>query len=407
MIKRLYLASPSAYLYLLGTFISNLGDGIFTLIISKVLYDKTGSVFAFGLVLIIQNLASFLLNLVAGYVADIKRPQLISEIADSLRGIILILGVIFLGSSDIVVILMVLMILLNLIMPFFRAANFKIVASIQRGQLRLLSLNGLRSSVNQSGQLLGVALATPLIALNLTKMALIIDAITFLSSFVCTVFLKFRKEEQVKAKNRLGLKQLYTDWFQLLRSLFLSKKMFLLVFFASIDSVIVAFINLMEIKYATVVLKNSVYLTVLDGAFALGAMLNFTIIYLIFEKFTFAKISWLGLFFQALGFIGLTLTTSVYVATLFMFVIGVFNGASQSLFQTQLHVSFANEMKGKISSLRDAMVSLLNIIMIPIFSRLLNLNLKLGFIIFSISIIIICIAIFFIFNKRNYRESEL
>ena len=404
MSTKLKYASQSVYLYLFGTFISNLGDGIFTLIISKVLYDKTGSVSAFGLVLIIQNLASFLLNLVAGYIADIKRPQLISEIADSLRGIILILSVIFLGTEDIVTILMISMILLNLIMPFFRAANFKIVASIQRGKLRLLSLNGLRSSVNQSGQLLGVALATPLIALNLTKLALIIDVITFFTSVVCTIFLKFRKGQQTKTENSLGLKQLYVDWFQLLKSLFVSKRLFLLVFFASIDSVIVAFINLMEIKYATAILKNSVYLTVLDGAFALGAMLNFTIIYLLFEKFAFARISWSGLFLQALGFIGLTLTTSVYVATAFMFIIGLFNGASQSLFQTQLHVSFANEMKGKISSLRDAMVALLNIIMIPIFSRLLNLNLKLGFVIFSISIVIICITIFYVFNKMKVQK---
>lgn len=90
-----------------------------------------------------------------------------------------------------------------------------------------------------------------------------------------------------------------------------------------------------------------------------------------------------------------------------MFLIGIFNGASQSLFQIQLHVSFANEMKGKISSLRDAMVALLNIIMIPIFSRLLNLNLKLGFIIFSVSIIIICIAIFYVFHKKDYKDSGL
>lgn len=57
--RKLKLASSSVYLYLLGTFVSNLGDGIFTLIISKILYDKTGSVSAFGLVLIIQNVASF------------------------------------------------------------------------------------------------------------------------------------------------------------------------------------------------------------------------------------------------------------------------------------------------------------------------------------------------------------
>ena len=153
--KKLKLASSSVYLYLLGTFVSNLGDGIFTLIISKILYDKTGSVSAFGLVLIIQNVASFLLNLLAGYIADIKKPQFISEIADNLRGIMIILGIIFLRlSNNIIVVLMILMLILNLIVPFFRAANFKIIASIQRGGLGLLPLNGLRSSVNQSGQLL-------------------------------------------------------------------------------------------------------------------------------------------------------------------------------------------------------------------------------------------------------------
>lgn len=199
--RKLKLASSSVYLYLLGTFVSNLGDGIFTLIISKILYDKTGSVSAFGLVLIIQNVASFLLNLLAGYIADIKKPQFISEIADSLRGIMIILGIIFLRlSNNIIVVLMILMLILNLIVPFFRAANFKIIASIQRGGLGLLPLNGLRSSVNQSGQLLGVAIATPLIAFNLTIPALLIDALTFFTSFICTIFLKFNKEHPVQIK---------------------------------------------------------------------------------------------------------------------------------------------------------------------------------------------------------------
>lgn len=400
--KKLKLASSSVYLYLLGTFVSNLGDGIFTLIISKILYDKTGSVSAFGLVLIIQNVASFMLNLLAGYIADIKKPQFISEIADGLRGIMIILGIIFLRlSNNIIVVLMILMLILNLIVPFFRAANFKIIASIQRGSLGLLPLNGLRSSVNQSGQLLGVAIATPLIAFNLTIPALLIDALTFFASFICTIFLKFNKEHPVQIKvSDNKLKKMYFEWFKLLRALFISKKLLLLVFFSSIDSVIVAFINLMEIKYATVVLKNSVYLTVLDGFFALGAMLNFTIIYLLFERFNFSEISWSGLFFQALAFIGLTLTSSIYVSTIFIFIIGIFNGASQSLFQTQLHTSFDETMKGKISSLRDAMVAFLNLVMIPVFSRLLNFNLYIAFWIFALCILVSSISVFLIFRLK-------
>lgn len=400
--KKLKLASSSVYLYLLGTFVSNLGDGIFTLIISKILYDKTGSVSAFGLVLIIQNVASFMLNLLAGYIADIKKPQFISEIADSLRGIMIILGIIFLRlSNNIIVVLMILMLILNLIVPFFRAANFKIIASIQRGSLGLLPLNGLRSSVNQSGQLLGVAIATPLIAFNLTIPALLIDALTFFTSFICTIFLKFNKEHPVQIKvSDNKLKKMYFEWFKLLRTLFISKKLLLLVFFSSIDSVIVAFINLMEIKYATVVLKNSVYLTALDGSFALGAMLNFTIIYLLFERFNFSEISWSGLFCQALAFIGLTLTGSIYVSTIFIFIIGIFNGASQSLFQTQLHTSFDETMKGKISSLRDAMVAFLNLIMIPVFSRLLNFNLCIAFWIFALCILVSSISVFLIFRLK-------
>lgn len=195
---------------------------------------------------------------------------------------------------------------------------------------------------------------------------------------------------------------MYFEWFKLLRTLFISKKLLLLVFFSSIDSVIVAFINLMEIKYATVVLKNSVYLTVLDGFFALGAMLNFTIIYLLFERFNFSEVSWSGLFFQALAFIGLTLTSSIYIATIFIFIIGIFNGASQSLFQTQLHTSFDETMKGKISSLRDAMVAFLNLIMIPVFSRLLNFNLYIAFWIFALCILVSSISVFLIFRLKMF-----
>ncbi len=134
--------------------------------------------------------------------------------------------------------------------------------------------------------------------------------------------------------------------------------------------------------------------------FALGAMLNFTIIYLLFERFNFSEVSWSGLFFQALAFIGLTLTSSIYIATIFIFIIGIFNGASQSLFQTQLHTSFDETMKGKISSLRDAMVAFSNLIMIPVFSRLLNFNLYIAFWIFALCILASSISVFLIFRLK-------
>lgn len=75
---KMFKGNKSVILFIFGTFISNIGNGMFSLIVGQMLYAATGSVGAFGLILIIQNLSSLLLNIIAGYVADLIDAKKVS-----------------------------------------------------------------------------------------------------------------------------------------------------------------------------------------------------------------------------------------------------------------------------------------------------------------------------------------
>ena len=75
-----------ARLMLCATLVSNIGNGIQTLTIGKLLYDSTGSVAAFGFVIVVEYLMLFLANALAGSAADRYRPRRTLVTVDSVRG---------------------------------------------------------------------------------------------------------------------------------------------------------------------------------------------------------------------------------------------------------------------------------------------------------------------------------
>ncbi|KRM34813.1 hypothetical protein FC83_GL001950 [Agrilactobacillus composti DSM 18527 = JCM 14202] len=374
---------------MIGTFVSNIGNGMFSLIVSKVLYDKTGSVTAFGIVIIVQNIASLLLNIVAGYSADRFSTRRVSMIADFLQGLLILSGAILLRFGDQIIVLMTVMVLVNFVLPFFRAANFKIIPELNRGETKLISLNGFRSSLNQSGQLIGVALAAPLIFMHWTIAALVINATSFFISCFCTSRLKLKQANTPTKLGKVG--NLYRSWVDIIRTLFLDKQLLLLLIFTIFDYISVSFVNLMEIKYATVTLHNAALLSLLDGAFAVGAMSAFLLINIWFSRVRFHTIAWVGLLIQGLMFIALCIFNDLVIAAIVMFIIGVFNGCSVSIFQTELHKIFKDNDRGRISSFRDVLVSIGTIIVIPVASRALNLDLNFGLIVFGVFLIVIAV----------------
>ena len=78
---------PSAALWFLaGTFASNIGNGMHTLAAGALLYQQTGTVAAFGVVVVIEQAVTFLMQAVAGPSVDRGDPRRAAMLAEIVRG---------------------------------------------------------------------------------------------------------------------------------------------------------------------------------------------------------------------------------------------------------------------------------------------------------------------------------
>lgn len=377
--------------YLSGTFISSIGDGMFYLAISKLAFDLTKSMSVIGIVLIIQSMTSFGANFLAGYFVDIHSPKRISILSDNLQGLVVLLGTFILLFSNIGIFsLYALMFVVSFVNPFFRAANFKILPQIDKESLELIKLNGLRSSVKQGGLLLGATIVAPLVSFHATPFALILDSLTFFISAFCTFKIKLNdnyKETTIKKEKKKN------NWIQFLKLLLNNRILLILILFSIFDYWTLNFFNLIEIKYATDILHNAIFISLLDGSYAIGAMLSFLLINHFYAKLEFRQIAWIGLFIEAIIIVFLAFIHQIIFVTFSLIVMGIFTGASISVFQSKFHRDTNASYQGKISSIRDTLISASTLLIVPIFVGSLNKKFIVGMSYFGGTILIVSLLL--------------
>jgi len=72
--------------------VNNIGNGVYTLTIARIGYEKTGSPAIFGQLLVAEYIIIFLLQMYAGMITDRKNPKYICVTCDMIRGISLFLS---------------------------------------------------------------------------------------------------------------------------------------------------------------------------------------------------------------------------------------------------------------------------------------------------------------------------
>lgn len=82
LINKIAQLPNSIKFIMLATFITNIGNGMYTIAVSKLVYDKTHSAMAFGGVIIIQYVVMFALQFLSGSLVDRNNPKYISIICD-------------------------------------------------------------------------------------------------------------------------------------------------------------------------------------------------------------------------------------------------------------------------------------------------------------------------------------
>lgn len=394
---------------LIATLISNIGNGMNTIAISKLLYDKTGSALAFGGVILLDYVIAFGFQFISGSVVDRNNPKKVSITSDCIRGIVLALtGIAVNTVNNGIYLLPISLIIVNIVNPFYRSSNFKIVPLLVEDSLLLLKMNSIISTLLQTGQLLGVALVAPILVHLNSGWALIIDGITFLIAGLLVCFVKFNVKENQNINEKKSNLSLYKDWKEILKLIKEEKSILIHILISSGDYLAVNFINIILVPMVTLWYKNNSYcISLFDGGFAVGAIFSVVLIYKAYKIIGLKKSSWLGLMIEGLIFVGIMISRWPIITISLTFSLGLFNAYSISIFQTSLQERIPVSMKGRIGSLKNLIIYILSLIFVPIISKLVDYSLTIAIFICACIILLYSISSIIINRKKIFGENYL
>lgn len=407
-IKRLSRRMSNTTIYILiGTFITNLGNGMFTISISKMLYDRTGSFFAFGIVILLENILSFLMEFIAGYTADTKNPKQVVIVSDVIRGItIFVAGILIYLYQEPLYFLPIALIINNFISPFYKSANFKFISIAEHGRLKLIEVNSIHGAIYQAGQLVGIALAAPILYYLNPETAIIVNGVSFLVSAFMNSRAKLSFNIETKRFSRKIIFDVLNEWKLVFLKLLKARSQAIHIFGSSGDYLSISFINLMLVPLVTIRYNNIMYVSIFDASFAIGAMLSFIITNRYSRKYRLSESCWVGLLAQSLFFMLLAITNNRDMTVMIMLGFGIFNGMSIAIFKTSMQRRFNDTIKGKIASLKNFCVSVISLIIIPLASNIYDRSLNLGLVASAIILLVFTVISTYLSKTEYFQKFE-
>ncbi|MFD6509140.1 MFS transporter [Bacillus sp. NPDC060175] len=202
-------ASPHFKFLWIGQLLSTLGSSITMVILPVVVYSLTGSTVVMGMTMAMYMLPNILALPFAGLVVDrINRVKLML-FTDIIRCILMLLlaTLIFMDVLTIPL-LYVLVALYGLMEGIFQPAYSAVRAKVFVPEIRNAA-NALTQMSNQGIRLIGPALGGLIVSVTSAGIGFGLDAVTYLLSFVCLLFLKEIKFNKVQKfeRNKVNYKQ--------------------------------------------------------------------------------------------------------------------------------------------------------------------------------------------------------
>lgn len=373
--------SNSAKLVLGSVFITNIGNGIHTLTIGKLLYDQTGSTVSFGLVFLAEYVINLLLQVFAGSFVDRGDPKKVLYYSDLIRGVIICIasGMIIFTSPFWWIIFIT--IAINVAKPFYRSATFTLGPTLAPTEDLLNKFNGYHVSSLQVGQILGVIIAGLILQIFSPYTGLLINGLTFIIAGILILFTNIPYDNKTKVEeNNFNLKSIISDWKEVFILLKEKKQLGLLILLSSSDYIVVTFLNLALVPLVFIRFNdNSIWLSVFDGSFALGAILAGSISSLVINKLGKHIIILMSSFGSGTVFILLSYTPDFYIIIPLIMLLGVITTFSFTVFITSIQQQSTGPIKGRIGATRNFSLSLLSLILIPFITFSHDHSLSLGF----------------------------
>ncbi|MEQ4454263.1 MFS transporter [Kosakonia sacchari] len=399
--------TTSAYLMLGANLVSNIGNGMRTLVAGIALYNQSGSAMDFGIVIVLEYIVLFVVNVLAGPWADRYNPKYTMLVVDLLRGITVCLVCTQLNSGYLFFWIALLTVVVQVGKPFYRSSTFVLEPALVKPE-QLTRYNGFAVAAMQLGQLVGISLAGLVLSLSGVQAALMITGLSFLLSALSIAFVIVPSTiEYASHHEGRGLlkwfHQLVQDWVDVAKFMRRNKGLTTLTTLGVSDYLTPSFLNIFLAILVVQRFEGAPYaLSLLDGSFALGAMLSGLFADRLVASVGPRLTSIIGITGQGLMFIGIASGGPGEWAVAATFFIGVMNSLSYMGIYTTLQLRIKGPFKGRISLVRSLIATLLACIFIPPVTHLSDSSLTLaliaaGSVSFGFSLVVLIIPSIILF----------
>ncbi|ALS38439.1 MFS family permease [Enterococcus rotai] len=413
MTRRKYYNDPQ-FLLPMGMLISNIGNGMYVLAVGMILYNQTGKTSSFALILVLEAVLAFLTQSFASIAADNGRAKSAAVISEILRGIIIVIAGFFsmLGITSSLVFAAT---LLSLLRPFYRTSIFTIGPLIAHDS-DLAKYNARTSTYQQIGQFMGAGFAGIIIAIFSPYVAIFINGISYFCSafFVKISYIPNQQEESIlEFFNNFKLfspKNVLHDWKEMILHLAKHRIILFIALIGTIDFVIVSFINLTYAPLLSFINVGSSWLSIWDSLFAIGAIIGVNLFGRNEKIHHTFYIALIALSIEGIA-IGLLVIDQKYIICVAMLLLGITNAISVSMFSFTLQMKSKQEFMGRVSGIRQMLISFSTTMLIPVLSTTINMNFKKGIMLMT-TIIIICVLVAsfllrsIIFKKKGVNDVD-
>jgi MFS family permease len=393
---------------LTSVLITNIGNGMHTIAVGKLLYDQTGSAAAFGFVIVVEYIINFLMQLSAGSLVDRGKPKQVCVYTDIVRGLFICLASFMVFSTYGYLWILAVVLVLHTGTPFYRAATFAIGPAVAPGDL-LTRYNGLNSTFVQIGQLLGAASVGFIIQFFGTDVAFAMNGVSFilagLAVWVATIP---PIEAKTSSSDHSWVTNFIDDWSEIWRLLRSNLALSWHIVLCGGDVLAVSLINLSLVPLVSERFgNNSYWLSAFDSSFAIGAMAAAIFAPKVIARLDLRNMAGLGIGAQGLLYAILSFLYNPYIVMLVMVAIGAMNACSLIILWTHLQRRSQGPIKGRISGVLQLTLSFLAAILIPLVARAHEVSLTYGLLAAGAICATFSVLIFILSRRRFFGAALL
>lgn len=394
---------------LLSVFLTNIGNGMHTIAMSLLLYKSTGSVAAFGFVIIFEHIITFLLQFLAGSIVDRGNPKWICVVCDVGRGIIIVLVSIAMSFTSLILIwALLLTLVINICKPFYQSATFSIGPALAKDD-SLQKYNAMTGTSSQLGAIIGTVSAGPLILLIDPSFVILINGITYILAGLAIAWAVIPKIEvkEVQA-SATWIGNLLEDWKEVINLLKRETSLWIHSFLAGADFLVIMFFNLTLVPLVTERFQeNYFWLSAFEFSFAIGAILTSLVATRIIRRIRATRMSFIGITVQGLLFFLYAVIDHWFAIIILSFWLACWNVLSIVVIFSSLQQRCIGPIRGRIASFRQLCLLLLSGVLVPLVSYGIDQSLSIGYLLAGISCLLFGTIVFVLSHPKFFGNNLL